>query len=193
MSHRGPIALILGVVAILGAGAPAWADDVTLNVPVQVGNMAVGVTRGRVECRLAVQYSGAARDTATGQATGKGRPTMANGHSDEFALDTNGAYNGTVAVRVQIGPTREMIDSGLPITIEGQPTYECLLQTARPGGNFYPEFPPRDMASGQSSGRSNSPEWARPRAGSNPTVTGRLTVPTPPRTATPPLQGTPPR
>jgi hypothetical protein len=124
---------------------------------------------------VTVHYVGTAVGGA-GVASRKGGPTMQGGRSAEFALDASGAYSGTVPVRVQIGPPRAMLDSGEAITIQGTPEYLCQLQVAMPGSSFYPEMAPRDLATGQATGRGVAPEWARPRAGSNPVVTGRLQV-----------------
>lgn len=173
MTDRGPMALVLGLgfLTTLSLAGAARADEVTLNVPVQLTNIAANVTRGRVECQVVVEYAGS---QAQAQGAARRHRNTYKGASAEFGFDANGAYNGTATVRVQVEPPREMVEAMVPITIGGSPEYACHIQVAMPGGVFYPERA-RDMATGQASGRTQGPEWSQPRGG-NPEVTGRLSV-----------------
>ena len=175
MTNRRSIALMLGLLTSLALPAAARADEVTLNVPVQLTNIAANVTRGRVQCLVIVDYQGARG--ATGGATGRARVETFRGESAEFGFDASGAYNGTAVVRVQVAPPRELVEAMVPITVGTRPapSYVCDIQVAMPGGDFHPQRP-RESASGQATGRLQGPEWSLPRGGSNPSVNGQLQV-----------------
>jgi hypothetical protein len=185
MRNRGLIAVVLGIGVPLIAPGAARADDVTLNVPVQINNMASNVTRGRVECLVQAGYtgSGGARSGGSAQARRDVDPFEARGTSSEFTLDANGGYSGTQTVRVQTPPPRQLwIDEGRTITFL-QPVYSCHVQVATPSSDWYPSLQaaPRDMATGQATGRraeGEAPAWAR-STGGRPIVSGNLRNPTP--------------
>jgi hypothetical protein len=162
------LALVLGLGGLATPALPraAVADEVTLNVPVKLSNIATNVTRGRVQCIVQAFYHYGAPET---------RAVGSNGSSSEFAVGANGEYKGTVTVRVQIGPPQQWIDMGRKIEIGSAPQYFCQIQVATPSSGWYPELD-SPMAMGQAPVRPNVPDWAVPRAGSKPLVNGTLTV-----------------
>ena len=86
-------ALVLAGIAALLAPRPATADEITLNIPVRLTNMASDVTRGRVLCTLAFNW--------ISQVNGRdeSRPFSGGQFSAEFPIDAAaGAYSGTTGV-----------------------------------------------------------------------------------------------
>src|SRR5690349_1701272 len=121
MKLRGLIALLFGLGLPLAAPGAARADDVTLNVPVQLGGMPTNVTRGRVECVVHGDYQGTGGSrTGSGGAPGRGTLVLieVRGTSSEFAFASNGTYSGTQAVHVTVPPPPQLwIDEGRTITV----------------------------------------------------------------------------
>ncbi len=130
--------------AVILASSVALADEVTLNVPVQLGKLAQGVTKGRVQCHVSsiIWETNAPRGTIGLDgtvSTSSSNPQL--GTSSEFSV-VNGAYSGTVTVRVFMsGPPQSWIDSGEPIYVSRnpQPGYLCYLQIATGSSAWQPQ------------------------------------------------------
>lgn len=160
----------------------ALADDVTINVPVQLTRLAQGVTKGRVQCRIegmAWVAPDAIREQSQAEVPAKG-----SGMSSEFSVE-KGVYSGTVNVRVSVnGPPQAWIDSGSQIRTDRSPSYLCYLQFATASSGWNPEVDIVAERVGPSSTimrigafRGQPPAWSLPASGSLVTVSGTLAAP----------------
>lgn len=152
-------ALVLAGIAALLAPRPAAADEITLNIPVRLTNMASDVTRGRVLCTLAFNW--------ISQVNGRDewRPFSGGMLSAEFPIDSaSGAYSGTLGVRFIVSPPQEWIDTGRTIRVQAEgtnprPRYICRVQVATATSAWHPQLIVNDQ--GQVTGMTTpAPAWA---------------------------------
>ena len=123
-------ALVLGGVAGLVTPQAVLADDVTLNVPVQLSSLATAVTRGQVACQIRGEWEISEADRVTAGTARAQEPFQATGAS-EFTIDsTSGEYNGTSAVRISTPAPPQAWRNAATLKFASAPRYFCSLKIA---------------------------------------------------------------
>ena len=140
------------------------ADEISLNVPVRLTNLAPEVKRGAVSCDVRLRWT----------ASGEIMFTYALGRT-EFAIDSRtGSYDGILPVRVRNGPPRRAVDLGFPI-LYAEGSYTCALALASKGGSFHPGGSPPGPVSGSPAGPpAVAPPWAAPQGTATLEVSGPI-------------------